>query len=59
MIGSKSKHVAIHGDTCSSSQRKIPHLRSNASIIFSFCQKPDAGRSRTRVAGLEQAAQGR
>lgn len=36
MIGSKSKHVAIHGDTCSSSQGKIPYFRCNASFIFSF-----------------------
>ncbi len=59
MIGSKSKHVAIHGDTCSSSQRKIPHLRSKASIIFSFCQAPAGSGARSQVAGFEQATRGR
>jgi len=59
MIGSKSKHVAIHGDTCISSQRKIPYLRSNASIIFSFCQAPGGSGIRSQAAGLEKAAQGR
>jgi len=59
MIGSKSKHVAIHGDTCISSQRKIPYLRSNASIIFSFCPAPGGSGASSQVAGLEQAMPGR
>ena len=56
MIGSKSKHVAIHGDTCSSSQRKIPHFRSNASIIFSFFQTPDRRGAPSHASAFEPAS---
>gem|GEM_PF-5805309 len=55
MIGSKSKHVAIHGDTCSSSQRKIPHFRSNARIIFSFFPARDGRGARSQAPGFEPA----
>jgi len=55
MIGSKSKHVAIHGDTCSSSQRKIPHFPSNARNIFTFFRQPARHGKWPQTLGFEQA----